>query len=167
MIGAIVLVVLNMFSIRERKQEIGILCALGMNKTKIVLQFFSETLFIALFAFIIGSGLGAVTSVPVTNTLLESQISSTNSMNETKEQNFSRQEPSQNNDSSNHPQMNESNNQPQQKGLEKVTTVSEAMNFNVLLEVGAIAFILVIISNCAALLCVMRYDPSSILSNRD
>lgn len=162
-IGAIVLVVLNIFSIRERKQEIGILCALGMNKTKIVLQFFCETLFIALFAFIMGSGLGAVTSVPITNTLLESQISSTNSMRETKEQNFSRQETPPSNDSSKQPQMNESNNQP----LEKVTTVSEAMNFNVLLEVGAIAFLLVIISNGAALLCVMRYDPSSILSNRD
>lgn len=162
-IGAIVLVVLNIFSIRERKQEIGILCALGMNKAKIVLQFFSETLFIALFAFMIGSGLGAVTSVPITNTLLESQISSTNSMNETKEQNFSRQEMPSNNDSSKQPQMSKSNNKP----LEKVTTVSQAMNFNVLLEVGAIAFILVIISNGAALLCVMRYDPSSILSNRD
>ena len=162
-IGAIVLVVLNIFSIRERKQEIGILCALGMNKTKIVLQFFGETLFIALFAFIMGSGLGAVTSVPITNTLLESQISSTNSMRETKEQNFSRQETPPSNDSSKQPQMNKSNNQP----LEKVSTVSEAMNFNVLLEVGAIAFLLVIISNGAALLCVMRYDPSSILSNRD
>lgn len=162
-IGAIVLVVLNIFSIRERKQEIGILCALGMNKAKIVLQFFSETLFIALFAFMIGSGLGAVTSVPITNTLLESQISSTNSMNETKEQNFSRQEMPSNNDSSKQPQMSKSNNKP----LEKVTTVSEAMNFNVLLEVAAIAFVLVVISNGAALLCVMRYDPSSILSNRD
>lgn len=166
-IGAIVLVVLNIFSIRERKQEIGILCALGMNKTKIALQFFSETLFIALFAFIVGSGLGAVTSVPITNTLLESQISSTDSMNETKEQNFSRQQKPPNNDSSQQPKTDESNNQPQEKGLEKVTTVFEAMNFNVLLEVGAIAFVLVIISNCAALLCVMRYDPSSILSNRD
>lgn len=166
-IGAIVLVVLNIFSIRERKQEIGILCALGMNKTKIALQFFSETLFIALFAFIVGSGLGAVTSVPITNTLLESQISSTDSMNETKEQNFSRQQTPPNNDSSQQPKTDESNNQPQEKGLEKVTTVFEAMNFNVLLEVGAIAFVLVIISNCAALLCVMRYDPSSILSNRD
>lgn len=162
-IGAIVLVVLNIFSIRERKQEIGILCALGMNKTKIVLQFFSETLFIALFAFIIGSGLGAVTSVPITNTLLENQISSTNSIIETKMQNFSRQETAPNNNFSKPSKMDESNNQP----LEKVTTVSQAMNFNVLLEVGAIAFILVIISNGAALLCVMRYDPSSILSNRD
>lgn len=162
-IGTIVLVVLNIFSIRERKQEIGILCALGMNKTKIVLQFFSETLFIALFAFIIGSGLGAVTSVPITNTLLENQISSTNSIIETKKQNFSRQETAPNNNFSKPSKMDESNNQP----LEKVTTVSQAMNFNVLLEVGAIAFILVIISNGAALLCVMRYDPSSILSNRD
>lgn len=162
-IGAIVLVVLNIFSIRERKQEIGILCALGMNKTKIVLQFFSETLFIALFAFIMGSGLGAVTSVPITNTLLENQISSTNSMRETKEQNFSRQETPPNNNFSKPSKMDESYNQP----LEKATTVSQAMNFNVLLEVEAIAFILVIISNGAALLCVMRYDPSSILSNRD
>lgn len=162
-IGAIVLVVLNIFSIRERKQEIGILCALGMNKTKIVLQFFSETLFIALFAFIMGSGLGAVTSVPITNTLLENQISSTNSMRETKEQNFSRQETAPNNNFSKPSKMDESYNQP----LEKATTVSQAMNFNVLLEVGAISFVLVIISNCAALLCVMRYDPSSILSNRD
>lgn len=162
-IGAIVLVVLNIFSIRERKQEIGILCALGMNKTKIVLQFFSETLFIALFAFIIGSGLGAVTSVPITNTLLENQISSTNSIIETKKQNFSRQETAPNNNFSKPSKMDESNNQP----LEKVTTVSQAMNFNVLLEVGVIAFILVVISNGAALLCVMRYDPSSILSNRD
>ena len=134
-IGAIVLVVLNIFSIRERKQEIGILCALGMNKTKIALQFFSETLFIALFAFIVGSGFGAVTSVPITNTLLENQISSTDSMNETKKQNFSRQETPPNNDSSQQPKTDESNNQPQEKGLEKVTTVSEAMNFNVLLEV--------------------------------
>lgn len=162
-IGAIVLVVLNIFSIRERKQEIGILCALGMNKTKIVLQFFSETLFIALFAFIMGSGLGAVTSVPITNTLLENQISSTNSIIETKKQNFSRQETAPNNNFSKPSKMDESYNQP----LEKATTVSQAMNFNVLLEVGAISFVLVIISNCAALLCVMRYDPSSILSNRD
>ena len=78
-------------------------------------------------------------------------------------QNLNIQETPPSNDSSKQPQMNESNNQP----LEKVTTVSEAMNFNVLLEVGAIAFLLVIISNGAALLCVMRYDPSSILSNRD
>ena len=84
-----------------------------------------------------------------------------------KEQNFSRQQTPPNNDSSQQPKTDESNNQPQEKGLEKVTTVPEAMNFNVLLEVGAIAFVLVIISNCAALLCVMRYDPSSILSNRD
>ncbi|WP_443669964.1 hypothetical protein [Holdemanella porci] len=99
--------------------------------------------------------------------MLESQISSTDSMNETKKQNFSRQQTPPNNDSSQQPKTDESNNQPQEKGLEKVTTVFEAMNFNVLLEVGAIAFVLVIISNCAALLCVMRYDPSSILSNRD
>lgn len=166
-IGAIVLVVLNIFSIRERKQEIGILCALGMNKTKIVLQFFSETLFIALFAFIIGSGLGAITSVPITNTLLENQISSTNSMRETKEQNFSRQQTPQNNDSSRQPKMDEFNNQHQEKDLEKVTTISEAMNLIVLLEVGVIAFVLIVISNGAALLCVMRFDPSSILSNQD
>lgn len=158
-IGIIVLVVMNVFSIRERKQEIGILCALGMKKSKIMIQFFAETLFIALFAFIMGIGLSALTSVPITNTLLENQISSTNSINEQKDKNFDRPQDQQNSQAK--------INVPSENTLTSVTKVSQAMNLNVVWQTGCAAILLVLLSSSAALCFVTRYDPASILSNRD
>ena len=43
-IGGIILAVLNVFNIRERKYEIGVLAAIGMKKTKIALQYAIELL---------------------------------------------------------------------------------------------------------------------------
>ena len=75
-IGGIILVVLNIFNIRERKYEIGVLSAIGMKKSKISLQFLTELLCVTFLALIIGSGIGAVSSVPLTNALLAHQIES-------------------------------------------------------------------------------------------
>ena len=162
-IGTIVLIVLNLFSVRERKQEIGILCALGMKKSKIIIQFFTETLFITLFACLIGIGLGSFTSVPITNTLLASQIASTNSINEQKDKNFNREQAP----NSSNEKKNTIPSQQENKGVTQITKVSQAVNLKVVFEVGCCAVLLVIISNASALLYITRYDPASILSNRD
>ena len=69
-IGAIILVVLNIFNVRERKYEIGVLTAIGMKKAKVATQFLVESFVITIIALVIGAGIGAVSSVPVTNTLL-------------------------------------------------------------------------------------------------
>lgn len=90
-IGSIVLIAINIFSIRERKQEIGILCAIGMKKSKIALQFFIENLCIATLALVLATGIVATTSVPLTNTLLQTQIQSTQSRRDIRSQNFGRQ----------------------------------------------------------------------------
>ena len=74
-IGAVILVVLNIFNIRERKYEIGVLMAIGMKKSKVSAQFMTEIFVVTLTAVIIGIGIGAVSAVPVTNALLENQIS--------------------------------------------------------------------------------------------
>ena len=73
-IGAIILVVLNIFNVRERKYEIGVLTAIGMKKAKVATQFLVESFVVTIIALVIGAGIGAVSSVPVTNTLLASQI---------------------------------------------------------------------------------------------
>lgn len=78
-IGAVILIVLHIFAIRERKYEIGVLAAIGMKKWKIAVQFLTESLCITFCALIIGAGIGAVSSVPVTNHLLAQQIESTSS----------------------------------------------------------------------------------------
>ncbi|MBQ2422771.1 MAG: FtsX-like permease family protein, partial [Clostridia bacterium] len=74
LIGAIILVVLNIFNIRERKYEIGVMTAMGMKKFKVALQFLTEIFVVTIIAVIIGVGVGGVSSVPVTNALLENQI---------------------------------------------------------------------------------------------
>jgi len=76
LIGAAILIVLNVFATRERKYEIGVLTAIGMKKKKVVQVFMSEILLIALVAVIVGGGIGAATSVPITNALLSSQAAS-------------------------------------------------------------------------------------------
>ena len=69
-IGAFVLVIINLFSIRNRKYEIGVLTAIGMKKHKVALQFVIELFVITFAALIIGSAAGSAASVPVTNKLL-------------------------------------------------------------------------------------------------
>ena len=73
-IGAVILVVLNIFNVRERKYEIGVLTAMGMKKRKVAAQFMCEILIVTMIAVMLGSCIGAVCSVPVTNALLESQV---------------------------------------------------------------------------------------------
>ena len=63
-IGGIILVVLNIFNIRERKYEIGVLAAIGMKKGKIAMQFLIELLCVTFIAIILGTGVGAAASVP-------------------------------------------------------------------------------------------------------
>lgn len=87
-IGGIILVVLNIFNLRERKYEVGVLTAIGMKKTKVTMQFVCELFIITFTAIIIGTGIGATVSVPVTNALLESQIAEIQESNEEVDQNY-------------------------------------------------------------------------------
>ncbi len=90
-IGGIILVVLNIFNIRERKYEIGVLAAIGMKKGKIAMQFLTELLCVTFIAIILGTGVGAAASVPVTNKLLAQQIESSQELSASQEENFGRE----------------------------------------------------------------------------
>ena len=89
-IGGIILVVLNIFNVRERKYEVGVLTAMGMKKWKVAAQFMCEILVVTMLAVIIGAGIGAVSAVPVTNALLEGQAQSQSNQQSQMEQNFGR-----------------------------------------------------------------------------
>ncbi len=181
-IGAIVLVVLNIFSVRERKYEIGVLTAMGMKKHKVALQFVTEIFIVTMVAVIIGAGIGAVTAVPVTNSMLENQALTQQDQEETREQNFGRN-PMQGGgpDMGNLPDMG---NPPDMGGFggkfnegfeemfgaapsEAITEITSATNFTVVLQMLGIAVLLTIVAGAASMLFIMRYEPLRILSNRD
>ena len=75
-IGAIILTVINMFAVRERKYEIGVLTAIGMKKEKVASLFVSENLIVTLAGVIVGGIAGAVTANPIAKALLSSQMAS-------------------------------------------------------------------------------------------
>lgn len=175
-IGAVILIVLHIFSIRERKYEIGVLAAIGMKKWKIGVQFLVESLCVTFAALLIGAAVGAASSVSVTNALLEQQIES--SSQEAQSQRF-RREPGGESMGAPSGETSEETMQKPQGGSAPfgnkmmagassyIDTISSATNLQVLLEMMGIGILLTIVSGCTALVFIMRYDPIQILSNRD
>lgn len=153
LIGAVILIVLNIFNVRERKYEIGVLTAMGMKKGKVALQFLTEIFAVTLASVIIGIGIGAVSSVPVTNALLENQIESQTTAQVQLEQNMGR--------------GGMVNKGYAPENVDYVSQIGSAMNFTVVLQMFAIAILLTLAAGAFSMLFVMRYEPLKILANRD
>lgn len=165
-IGSVVLIVLNIFNVRERKYEVGVMTAIGMKKSKVALQFITEIFTITLVAIVIGGAAGAVSSVPVTNSLLASQIESQLTNTETLNQSFGRDFK---NSDTNAPQMmgNVKGNSLSRTETDYISQVSSATDFNVLLQLFGIGILLTLIASAASVIFIMRYEPLKILANRD
>lgn len=73
-VGAVVLIVINLFNVRERKYEVGVLLAIGIRKVKVAAQFVVELLIVTMIGIALGVVGGAVASVPVADQLLAQQI---------------------------------------------------------------------------------------------
>lgn len=171
-IGAVVLVVLNIFSVRERKYEVGVLTAIGMKKSKVSLQFMMETLIVTVAAVVFGGIIGAASSVPVTNSLLASQVAAESTQAEEQAYSFGRDmgnTPDGNSAPSGRGSMEQKPDSSTLKGqaVNYVSEVSSATDLTVLLKLLGIGILLTIIASAASIIFIMRYDPLKILSNRD
>ena len=182
-IGGVILVVLNIFNVRERKYEVGVLTAMGMKKWKVAAQFMCEILVITMIAVILGAGIGAVSSVPVTNALLEGQVESQNSQQFQMEQNFGRPGdfggsfPGGNMGGmpsgmpSDFPDDIGGGKNPFggmfEGAANYITEVDSAMNLTVVFQMIGVGLLLTLVASAASVLFIMRYDPLKILANRD
>lgn len=182
-IGGIILVVLNIFNVRERKYEVGVLTAMGMKKWKVAAQFMCEILVVTMIAVMIGALVGAVSSVPVTNALLEGQVESQNSQQTQMDENFGRP----GNMGGGFPGGNMGGRPggmpsdiPENIGGGKnpfgemfsgaanyITEVDSAMNLTVVFQMLGVGLLLTLVASAASVLFIMRYDPLKILANRD
>ncbi|UNC91042.1 ABC transporter permease [Candidatus Contubernalis alkaliaceticus] len=156
LIGAIILVVFNVFAIRERKYEIGVLAAIGMDKPKISLQFIMETFFVMFVAIVIGAAVGSAVSVPVADVLLESQVTSVIASVETTNENFGGGFQGRFGDI----------NALTSETTEYVSDITASVDMLVMMQLLAIGFLLALISSASAVISILRYEPLEILSNR-
>ncbi|MGX7204948.1 ABC transporter permease [Enterococcus pingfangensis] len=75
--GVIILTLIIMLSIRERKYEIGVLLSLGESRVKVISQFFVEIFVCMIFALGIAAASGNVVGNAVGNQLLSQQTTTT------------------------------------------------------------------------------------------
>ncbi len=162
-IGALILIIFNLFTMRERKYEIGVLAAIGMQKHKVALQFITEIMIVTLAAVIVGSAVGAVVSIPVGDMLLESQIASqetsSQSVNANFGGNFSAQMSMGGGGMSNPMSMMGGN-------TDYVDSITSNVNIIVILQLLGVGVLLSLIASSVAVVSILRYEPLKILSNR-
>ena len=166
-IGAVVLLVINMINIRERKYEIGVLRTIGMKKTLVIGQFMFELLVVCVFALLIGAGIGAVSSVNVANSLLENEISNATSDYESINENFGGGMGKAPDGEMGYPRGGRENmNINGLVNIEQVDSMEAVVDFKVLLQLLAIGISLTIISSISACIAIARFSPLTILKER-
>lgn len=176
LVGGAILVVLNLFNLRERKYEIGVLAAIGMKKRKIAAQFVCELFCVTLVAFLIGTTAGACISVPVTNQLLAGQAQSSQQSSEQIAGNFGFEPgdmPQGNFNGGGKMEAMGGGDMGGRGGMENaggpvsyITSVASATDLTVVLQLIGVGILLTIVSSLAAVVTITRYEPLKILSSR-
>jgi putative ABC transport system permease protein len=161
-IGGVILVVINMINIRERKYEIGVLRAIGMKKYKVLQQFVIELFIVTIISLVIGTTVGAFLTVPIANNMLASEIASqTESQNEVNS-NFG----------GGGPQMGAGRNGDirntfsSTSDVEYIDKINAVINTETILQLLGIGILLTIISSSISMISISRYRPLKILNNR-
>lgn len=154
-IGGIVLFVINMINICERKYEIGVLRTIGMKKFYLTLQFVFELLIVSFAAMLIGAGIGAASSVSVSNHLLENEIANNNTQIESINKNFGG-----NIEGKYMGRINGT------RVVQAYDSIDAAVNLKVLLELLLIGTSLTLISSSASMISIQKFSPLTILKER-
>lgn len=162
-IGGIILLIFNIFRLKERKYEIGVLAAIGMNKAKIAFQFMMEMFIITFLSIIIGAGIGSAISVPITNSLLANSTT-TNTMDSQMPEGMSTP-PNQGN--SNNDNVTFGGRDKPQSNVDYISEISSATDIVVIIQLLGIGILLTIISGGISVFVILRYEPLKILSNRE
>ncbi len=169
-IGTIVLLIINMINIRERKYEIGVLRTIGMKKSKVCLQFLSELIMVSFVALILGAGIGAAISVPVSNSLLESEISSSTEETANIRENFGKGDkefgggmPS---DKSNDKGGSGIGNFKGVAAVQAFDSIDAVVDFKVLLQLLGLGLLITLISGTSAMVSIQKFSPLTILKER-
>lgn len=152
-ISSLVLFVINMINIRERKYEIGVFRTIGMSKLKLTMQFVLELLIVATISLIIGAIIGAFLAKPVGNMLLANEIESSQGEQEEMSNNFGKPG-----------RMDMQFN----KGgkVQAIQNMEAVVDFTVVIQLLGIGLLLTLISSLASMISIQRFSPLTILKER-
>lgn len=146
-LGTTILLLLSMLAIRERKYEIGVLRAMGMKKSSIVLQMLLESVMIMIVCLVIGLVLGSLIAQPITNIMLADKLASQTGGSI----------------------MNSGNTVMGGLATDNVaiTHIDAALSVATVAQLGVIAVLLVILASAVSSFYAMKFEPMRILRERN
>ena len=157
-ISSLVLFVINMINIRERKYEIGVFRTIGMSKFKLTIQFIVELLLVAGIALIIGAVIGGFLAKPVGNMLLENEIETTQGEQQQISENFGK---------GGRPDMPGMKMQFNNRGqIEQIDSIEAVVDLTVVMQLLGIGILLTLMSSLASMISIQRFSPLTILKER-
>ena len=151
-ISSIVLLVINMINIRERKYEIGVFRTIGVSKFKLTMQFVLELLIVSVIMLIIGATCGGYLSKTIGNQLLQNEIEDSKVAQEEISNNFGKGPMDRN-----------------FKGnvqVQEIDTMDAVVDTYVVIQLLGIGMLLTIISSLASMISIQRFSPLTILKER-
>ena len=152
-ISSLVLFVINMINIRERKYEIGVFRTIGMSKLKLTMQFVLELLIVSTISLIIGAIIGTFLAKPVGNMLLANEIESSQSTQEEMSNNFGKP-------GGMDMQFNKGGK------VQTIQNMEAVVDFTVVIQLLGIGLVLTLISSLASMISIQRFSPLTILKER-
>ena len=162
-IGGVVLLVINMINIRERKYEIGVLRTVGMKKSLVIGQFVSELLVVSIVGLLIGALCGSFISVDLANNLLENEISNASEKMNNINMNFGGGRPGTSGDDFNFVGKNKINGIV---NINQIDSIEAVVDFEVLVKLLLIGIALTMFSSISACISIARFSPLTILKER-
>ena len=150
--GAIILALIVMMTMRERKYEMGVLLAIGERKGKLVSQFMVEILIVAVLAMGISTFSGNLVAKQLGDQLLQQEITQSEEMADTPASFNSRRMPFQS---------------PNIQGVDTMNELSIHTTGEDLMKLFGIGMIVVLLSTLLPSLTVLRLNPKAILTKQD
>ncbi|MGR6856323.1 ABC transporter permease [Bacillus halotolerans] len=155
--GAVILGLIVMMSIRERKYEMGVLMAIGEKRWKLIGQFLTEILIVAVVAIGIASVTGNLVANQLGNQLLSQQISSSTDSTQT----ASGQMPG-GGGGMGHGMFRQSS-----SNADVIDSLNVAVSMNDMLVLGGIGMLIAVIATLLPSISVLRLHPKTILTKQE
>ncbi|RKQ21881.1 ABC transporter permease [Bacillus subtilis] len=155
--GAVILGLIVMMSIRERKYEMGVLMAIGEKRWKLIGQFLTEILIVAVIAIGIASLTGNLVANQLGNQLLSQQISSSTDSTQTASGQMPGGGGGMGGGMLGHSSAN----------VDVIDSLNVAVSMNDMLVLGGIGIFIAIIATLLPSISVLRLHPKTILTKQE
>ena len=173
---AVILTLIVILSIRERRYEIGVLMSLGENRLKIIGQFFTDLFMATIVSLVTASFAGNFVGNALGNQLLSSSTQTQQTTNQGPNGGGPGQETNSSNDDNKQNDLKPQNNKPSGGGFGNMmsmatTSPKEIDNLDIKLtgtdvaKLGGITLLISFISTILASIGIIRMKPKDILSS--